>query len=411
MKGSSVFLRGLIAFLAMILLPWGTGATEARLVADASVSTVNPGTNFGSLSNLYVGPLDASNHPINITLLQFDLSGVPSAPVAHAELRFYVNRLIFFGQVDVAPVTSSWLETAVTFNTLPSLGAVIATVPVQQSFAYVSVDVTQQVADWLSGKSTNNGFAILPSASSASNPKTSLVLDSKENDQGGHSAVLDISLAGPQGLLGPQGATGPPGVPGPQGLLGPQGATGPAGAQGPAGPTGANGAIGPQGATGPAGAQGQTGQPGPIGPQGPPPAVTFAASYDLSTVASPASLFGAVSTSTTSGLETGLVAAVVPNACKMNKLVVFTDAAPGAGITITFTLRSGSSVNSAGTAGLMGNTMLTCTIPGSSSQTCSDSNAADSVSLTAGELIDLGIVLSGTGSAAPMHTSVSLTCQ
>jgi Collagen triple helix repeat (20 copies) len=384
MKESSVFLRRLIAFLAMILLPWATGATEARLVADASVSTVNPGTNFGSLSNLYVGPSDTSNHPINITLLQFDLSGVPSAPVAHAELRFYVNRVNFFGQVDVAPVTSSWLESAVTFNTLPSVGAVIATASVQQRFAYVSVDVTQQVAAWLSGKSTNNGFAILPSAS---NPATSLVLDSKENDEGGHSAVLDISLVGPAGATGPPGPIGPQGVPGPQGLLGPQGATGPAG---PQGPTGASGPT------------------GPTGPQGPPPAITFAASYNLSALA-PGTLFGAVSSSITSNSETGAVVAVVPNACTMNKLIAFADAAPGAGFTVTFTLRLGSKVDAGGGTSLA-DTPLGCSITGSSGQTCSDS--AHSVALTAGELIDIGIVVAGTGSLpATIHTSVSLTCQ
>src|SRR6202521_875995 len=309
MKGSKVSLRGFIGLLSLILLPWATGATEARLVADASVSTVNPGTNFGSLSNLYVGPSDTGNHPINITLIQFDLTGVPSAPVAHAELRFYVNRAILFGHVDVAPVTSSWAESAVTFNTMPNLGAVIATVPVSQRFAYVSVDVTQQVADWLSGKSSNNGFALSPAAS---DPTTSLVLDSKENDEGGHSAVLDISLVGPAGATGPAGPIGPQGGPGPQGLLGPQGATGPAGPQGSAGPTGAAGAIGPQGAPGSAGPQGPT---GPTGPQGPPPAITFAASHDLSPVTPPGALFGAVSSSVTSTSETGAVAAVIPNSC------------------------------------------------------------------------------------------------
>jgi Collagen triple helix repeat (20 copies) len=408
MKGNSVFLRGLSGFLCAILLPWATAATEARLVADASVSTVNPATNFGSLSNLYVGPSDTSNHPINITLLQFDLSGVPSAPVAHAELRFYVNRANFFGHVDVAPVTSSWAESSVTFNTLPSIGAVFATVPVSQRFAYVSVDVTQEVANWLSGKSTNNGFAILPSAS---DPTTSLVLDSKENDEGGHSAVLDISLVGPAGATGPAGPIGPQGVPGPQGLLGPQGATGPAGAQGAAGPTGP---IGPKGATGPAGAQGATGPAGPTGPtgptgpQGPPPAITFAASYNLSTLA-PGTLFAAVSSSFTFSSETGAVVAVVPNACTMNKLIVFADAAPSAGFTVTFTLRQGTSVDAGGGTSLV-DTPLGCSIPGASAQTCSDS--VHSVPLAAGELIDIGIVVAGTGSLpAAIHTSVSLSCQ
>lgn len=402
MKGSSVFLRGLIAFLAMILLPWATGATEARLVADASVSTVNPGTNFGSLSNLYVGPLDASNHPINITLLQFDLSGVPSAPVAHAELRFYVNRVNFFGQVDVAPVTSSWLETAVTLNTLPSIGAVIATAQVQQRFAYVSVDVTQQVAAWLGGKSTNNGFAILPSAS---NPATSLVLDSKENDQGGHSAVLDISLVGPAGAIGPAGPIGPQGVPGPQGLLGPQGATGPAGPQGPVGAIGPTGPQGAVGATGPAGPQGPT---GPTGPTGPPPAITFATSYTLSGQA-PGTLFGAVSSGVSANSETAAVAAVVPNACTMNKLFAFADAVPGAGISVTFTLRQGPTVDAGGGTSLFP-TSLGCSIPGSSAQACSDTT--HSVLLIAGDLIDIGIVVAGPGPLpATIHASVSLTCQ
>ncbi|HWY06337.1 MAG TPA: DNRLRE domain-containing protein [Candidatus Acidoferrales bacterium] len=403
MRGIRVFLRGLIGLLSLILLPWTTGATEARLVADASVSTINPGTNFGSLSNLYVGPADASKHPINITLLQFDLTGVPSPLVAHAELRFYVNRLNFFGHADVAPVTSSWLETAVTFNTMPSIGAVIATVPVQQRFAYVSVDVTQQVADWLSGKSTNNGFAILPSASDLT---TSFVLDSKENDEGGHSAVLDISLVGPAGATGPAGPIGLTGVPGPQGLVGPPGATGAAGPAGPVGPKGATGVIGPQGATGPAGAQGATGPTGPTGPQGPPPAITFATSYNLSGLA-PGTLFGAVSSSFTSNLETGAVAAVVPNTCMMKNLIAFADAAPGAGITVTFTLRQGGSVDAGGGTSL-GNTLLTCSIPGSSAQTCSDSH---SVSLIVGDLIDIGIVVAGGSLPATIHTSVSLSCQ
>src|SRR6202795_1039428 len=406
MKGSKVSLRGFIGLLSLILLPWATGATEARLVADASVSTVNPGTNFGSLSNLYVGPSDTGNHPINITLIQFDLTGVPSAPVAHAELRFYVNRAILFGHVDVAPVTSSWAESAVTFNTMPNLGAVIATVPVSQRFAYVSVDVTQQVADWLSGKSSNNGFALSPAAS---DPTTSLVLDSKENDEGGHSAVLDISLVGPAGATGPPGPIGAQGVPGPQGLLGPQGATGPAGPQGSAGPTGAAGAIGPQGATGPAGSQGPTGPTGPTGPQGPPPAITFATSYNLSGLASPGTQFGAVSSGLSSPSETGAVVAVVPPPCTMNKLIAFADAAPGAGITVTFTLRQGGKVDAGGATSLS-DTPLGCAITGSSAQTCSDS--AHSVSLNAGDLIDIGIVLTGTGSLpATIHSSVSLSCQ
>jgi hypothetical protein len=365
--------------LFALLIPCVARATQMRLVADVSVNSLHPDTNFGNLSNLYVGPSDTSNHPINITLLQFDLSGLPSAPVTHAELRFYVNRANLFGHLDIAPVTSSWQESAVTFNSMPSLGTLIATIPVQQRFAYISVDVTQQVADWLSGKMPNNGFAILPAAT---DPATSVVLDSKENDQGGHSASLEITVQGPVGPAGPPGPTGPSGGTGSQG---PQGPAGPVGPAGPSGPT------------------------GPTGPQGLPPAVTFSTAYDLSALTSPATQFGAVTSNLRSALETGAVVAIIPNPCIMNKLSVFADAAPGTGITLTFMLRRGTSVDALGGTSLT-DTPLSCSISGSSAQNCSDS--AHTVSLKASDLIDLGIVAAGAGSLpTAIHTSVSLSCQ
>ena len=372
-------LRSGILLVAGLHLAQLAQATSMRLVADVSVSSLHPSTNFGNLSNLYVGPSDSSNQPINITLLQFDLSGLPSAPVTHAELRFYVNRANLFGHLDIAPVTSSWLESAVTFSSNPSIGTVIATIPVQQRFAYISVDVTQQVANWLAGTTPNNGFAILPAAS---DPATSVVLDSKENDQGGHSATLEVTVQGP---VGP---AGPPGPAGPQGGTGPQGAQGPSGLAGPAGPTGPT---------------------GPQGPSGPPPAVTFAAAYDLSSLKSPATLFAAVASNVRSSLETGAVVAVIPNSCTMNKLAIFADAPPGTGITLTFTLRRGTTVDAAGTQSLS-ETNLSCAISGAAAQSCS--NSANSVLLNASDLIDLGIVAAGTGSLpSAIHTTVSLSCQ
>ena len=401
MKAKILSLRVIIFFFSFALLSARIDATEARLVADASVNGANPNTNFGSLSNLYVGP--ASN---NITLLQFDVSTVPVAPVAHAELRFYVNRANLFGHVDVALISSAWAESAVTYNTRPTLGAPFVTVSVMQRFAYISVDVTQQVAAWLSGKSANNGFAILASASDTG---TSLVLDSKESDEGGHSAVLDISLVGPAGATGPPGPIGPQGVAGPQGLVGPAGATGPAGPKGSTGATGATGAQGPAGAAGTPGQEGPSGPAGPkgpTGPQGPAAPITFATSYDLSSLTSSAPEFGGVSTGLLTSSETGLVAAVVPNMCTMNKLVAFVDAPPGAGQTLMITLRQGTS---AGGVASLSNSSLTCSIPGATPQTCSDTT--HTVSLMEGDLIDIGIALSMGSFSSPIHASVSLVCQ
>jgi hypothetical protein len=88
---------------------------------------------------------------------------------------------------------------------------------------------------------------------------------------------------------------------------------------------------------------------------------------------------------------------------------VFADAAPGTGITLTFMLRRGTSVDALGGTSLT-DTPLSCSISGSSAQNCSDS--AHTVSLKASDLIDLGIVAAGAGSLpTAIHTSVSLSCQ
>lgn len=400
MKHSSAFFcRIVLGLLLAILVPRAANATEARLVGDASVSSQNPNVNFGSLSNLYV-------NPSNTTLIQFDISTVPKGvPVAHAELRFYVNRANLFGHLDVAIATSAWNESAVTFSTLPTVGAAFATIQVNQRDAFFSVDVTTEVSNWLSGSVANNGFVLVPSAS---DPSTSVVLDSKENDQTGHAAVLDITLQGPAGATGPQGAQGPQGVQGITGAQGPAGLTGPQGSTGPAGPTGAagpQGAVGPAGATGATGATGPAGPTGPTGAQGPPAAVTFATGYNLSAVLVPSTEFGAVSSGQTSATETGLVTAIVPNACTMNNLSVFLDAAPGAGITLTFTLRQGTTSGGIPLAG----TSLTCSITGSTAS-CLDST--DTVALPAKSIIDIEVDAAGSGALpSPLNSSVSLVCQ
>ena len=65
-------------------------ATSATLAGDASVNSTRMTTNYGAISNLYVGNG-------NTSLLQFDLSSLPdgttSAQIAAATLRFYVNRV------------------------------------------------------------------------------------------------------------------------------------------------------------------------------------------------------------------------------------------------------------------------------------------------------------------------------
>ncbi len=209
-------------------------ATEATLVGDTFLSPSRPTSNFGALSNLYVGNG-------NTALLQFNLSSLPAgttaSQIASATLRVYVNRVYAPGTITLQPVTSAWNEMSATSSAAPTLGASSGTFSATQGYAFYTVDVTALVQGWVSTPSSNDGLALTSSAGS-------MVLDSKENDATGHPAQLDITLAGPQG---PQGLTGPVGPQGPVGAIGLQGPVGPIGPIGPQGPVGVTGLTGPQG--------------------------------------------------------------------------------------------------------------------------------------------------------------------
>jgi hypothetical protein len=224
-------------------------ATDVALTGDAHVNLTRSTTNFGTLANLYVGNG-------NTALLQFDLSTLPSGltagQISQATLTVFVNRVNSGGSVSLSPVTSTWSESTVTYATIPTIGTPINSFTAATAGQYVTLDVTLLVQSWITTPASNFGLALSASAAN-------VLLDSKENDETGHTAKLDVTITstgaiGPTGATGPIGAIGPQGPTGPQGTAGLQGLTGATGSQGPAGPQGTTGASGPQGAAGTIGA-------------------------------------------------------------------------------------------------------------------------------------------------------------
>lgn len=198
-------------------------AVTATLIADAHVSSAQPATNFGTLTNLAVG----NGYT---TLLQFDLGALPAgttaAGISRATLRLYVNRADTPGLLSLSPVLASWAEYSVTANSQPRLGAGTTVVQASAAGAFLTLDVTSLVAGWIAAPSTNFGLAL--SAGTAA-----VQLDSKENDLTSHAPELDITLvAGTGGNVA--GSAGPTGPAGPTGATGPQGLAGAPGVQGPA---------------------------------------------------------------------------------------------------------------------------------------------------------------------------------
>jgi|GEM_PF-1234444 len=238
MKALALRRLGAALFISAVAVPVAM-ATDATIVADASVSSARPNLNFGSLSNIYVGNG-------NTALIRFNLSsslpaGTTAAQIGHATLRLYVNRVNAPGSINLQPVTSTWDESKVTNATLPALGPALSSfsVSVADVNQYAVIDVTMLVQGWLTTSESNNGIAL-------SSAGANILFDSKENDETSHLAQLDITVTsqGPPGVAGPPGAAGP---------AGPVGAAGPQGVPGIQGPAGANGATGPAGPTGAAG--------------------------------------------------------------------------------------------------------------------------------------------------------------
>jgi hypothetical protein len=229
---------GVAALLAAVAVP-SAMATDATIVADASVNAARPNLNFGTLSNLYVGNG-------NTTLLQFDLSSLPAgttaAQIGHATLRLYINRVNASGNINLQPITSTWGEFSVTNATIPGMGSVSSSFAVSGADQYAVIDVTTLVQGWLTAPGSNFGVAL-------SSANANVLFDSKENDETSHVAQLDITVTsqGPVGPAGPAGVPGSQGIPGAMGVPGIPGIAGPAG---PTGPTGAPGVAGPAGATG-----------------------------------------------------------------------------------------------------------------------------------------------------------------
>lgn len=225
--------------LCLCVLSFGlpqASALDVTLSSDASVNSAHASVNYGALSNLYVGNG-------NTAFLQFDLrtlpAGTTSAQVSHATLTVFVNRVNAAGAVTVSPVSVPWGEYSVTAATAPAMGSSIGSFSVSPPGQFISVDVTAQVQAWLNAAASDTGFALTSSTAN-------VLFDSKENDETGHAAHLDVTLVsqGPQGVPGPIG---------PAGVAGATGATGPVGPQGIQGPAGVAGLTGPAGAPGPAG--------------------------------------------------------------------------------------------------------------------------------------------------------------
>ncbi|MGD0649393.1 MAG: DNRLRE domain-containing protein, partial [Acidobacteriaceae bacterium] len=130
-----------IRLLSLVLIAVGATATlraaQVALIADASVNSARSSTNFGGLSNLYTG--NGST-----TLLRFDLGTLPAgtsaSQISRATLTIFVNRVNATGSVTLSPITSAWTESAVTDDTIPTIGAPAGSFTASTAGQFITID-------------------------------------------------------------------------------------------------------------------------------------------------------------------------------------------------------------------------------------------------------------------------------
>ncbi len=216
--------------------------------SDSFTNFNQANANFGGSVDLKLDGLIAKR-----VYVRFDLSALPAgtvgSQVSKATLVLFPNTVNSTGTFDLFRVTSSWNEATITFNSAPTLAgaADLTAVSVTTANAFITLDVTALVRNWVDSVLANNGIALVASSGSG----ISVFFDSKEASATSHPPQLLVFLQN-QGPVGPPGAPGAPGAPGPQGPTGPQGTQGTAGSPGPQGPTGPTGPVGPPGPPGPA---------------------------------------------------------------------------------------------------------------------------------------------------------------
>lgn len=122
-----------------------TGGSTVTFVpaADAQVLSSQPGTNFGSRTNLTVrngGTTSYSYH----SYLRFDVTGLGGPPTS-AKLRLFVTDASSSGG-SVATTTTNWTEGSITWSTAPSAGSTLATAGATSVGQWLELDVSGAVA-------------------------------------------------------------------------------------------------------------------------------------------------------------------------------------------------------------------------------------------------------------------------
>lgn len=164
MKRVKFFIFLLPAIIFLFVLPNVVLADSKTLdvTKDTYANEVYPFKVYGSLDHLIV----SNKYTTRVVYIQFENPNLPAGAILDsATLNFYVNDVNYAdsAKVNIGPITGAWEETAVTWNSKPTINQVQA---IESAFSLTAVgaralDVTPLVRLWLEG-TENKGLFIYP---------------------------------------------------------------------------------------------------------------------------------------------------------------------------------------------------------------------------------------------------------
>lgn len=178
----------LLFLLVLIISLSISSAVNSPPRRDAYTSSAFPTSNFGSATTLRVSSVETSW--IRFEVRSVLPPGTVGSQVAKATLILWVNTVRTPGSFDIHRVIGTWTQGGITHVTAPPVEGVPVATGVQVSGrAFILVDLTDLVKDWVDGV-PNEGIGIVPSPGSG----ISVRFDSRENTGTSHEPQLAITL-------------------------------------------------------------------------------------------------------------------------------------------------------------------------------------------------------------------------
>jgi hypothetical protein len=184
----SVRRLALVLAVAAVAPRAATAATIAiqPSIQDAYIQQDKPTRTAGSgPTNTRIRVLSSStNTKIRRGLVQFDLSAIPQfSTVTSAVLSLYEANTITGSRTHgVYRVNQAWLESAVTWNTQPTVQAVAtATASVGTSQGFRTFTVTGDVQGWANAPTSNHGWMVKDAAETTGNDEIAYIAKEEDN--------------------------------------------------------------------------------------------------------------------------------------------------------------------------------------------------------------------------------------